>query len=152
MKIPIQSLLICGAALLPLSSLQARTFGGFEPQKKFKLTVTKVTSVKRTGSTVEAGAAIPAGIPNYRLAQRVKFTIGNRGELTARGLNLAFKNGNRNVNNYLNPVSASSLDAQGAGCFKTATGQPASMLITYQKVEGTGSSITIYNVSYQLRR
>lgn len=150
MKTPIQSLLICGAALLPLSSLQARTFGGFEPQKKFKLTVTKVTSVKRTGSTVEAGAAIPAGIPNYRLAQRVKFTIGNRGELTARGLNLAFKNGNRNVNYYVNPGSG--LNVQGAGCFKTATGQPASMLITYQKDEGTESPVTFYEVSYQLRR
>ena len=152
MKTQIRSLLICGAALLPLSALQARPFGSFEPQKRFKLTVTKVTSVKRIGSTVEAGVAIPAGIPSYRLAERVKFTIGNRGELKARGLNIAFKNGNPNANNYLNPITASRPDVQGAGIFKSATGQPASMIINYQKSEVTGSSVTIYNVSYQLKK
>ena len=153
MKNPLLTLtLIFGTTLLPLSPLQARTYGGFEPLKKFKLTVTKVTSVKRTGLTLQTDAAIPAGIPSYLLGQRVKFTIDRRGGLTARGLNLAFKNGNRNVNNYLNPVTASNTDVQGAGIGKTATGQPANMIINYQKVEGTGSSIAIYNVSYQLRR
>jgi hypothetical protein len=146
------SILLCVAAVLPFSQLEARPFGGFEPLKKFKLTVTKVTSVKRTATTVEAVVAIPAGIPNYRLAERVKFSIGRAGELKARGLNIAFKNGNPNVNNYLNPVTASNPDVQGAGIFKSAAGQPASMIISYQKVEGTGSSITIYNVSYQLRK
>ncbi len=152
MNTPIRSILICGAALLPLSSLQARPFGGFEPLKKFKLTVTKVTSVKRAGGTVQTNAAIPAGIPDYRLAQRVQFTIGRRGELKARGLNIAFKNGNRNVNNYLTPVTASNLDVQGAGIGKGVTGQPINMIINYQKLEGTGSSIVIYNVSYLLKR
>jgi hypothetical protein len=151
MKNTLLTLTLIGS-LLPLSSLQARTYGGFEPFKRFKLTVTKVTSVKRTGLTLQTDAAIPAGIPSYRLGERVKFTIGRRGGLTARGLNLAFKNGNRNVNNYLNPVTAGSLNIQAAGVSKTATGQPANMIINYQKVEGTGSSIAIYNVSYQLRR
>jgi hypothetical protein len=108
--------------------------------------------VKRTGGAVIANSPIPAGIPNYRLGEKVRFTIGRRGELKALGLNIAFKNGNRNVNNYLNPVTPPNLDVQGSGIGKGVTGQPINMIINYQKVEGTGSSITIYNVSYILKK
>jgi hypothetical protein len=152
MNYPTLSLLICATTALSMTPLEARPFGGFEPFKKFKLTVTKVTSVKRTGAAVIANSPIPAGIPNYRLGEKVRFTIGRRGELKALGLNIAFKNGNPNVNNYLNPVTPPNLDVQGSGIGKGVTGQPINMIINYQKVEGAGSSITIYNVSYILKK
>jgi hypothetical protein len=152
MKPRILSILACAAALLPFTPLEARTFGGFEPTKKFKLTVKKVTSVKRTGFAVIPDAPIPAGIPDYALGEKVRFTIGRRGELKALGLNIAFKNGNRNVNNYLNQITLSTPDVQGAGIGKSVTGQPKNMIINYQKVETPESSPVIYNVSYILKK
>ena len=152
MNHPLRSILLCGASLLPFSTLQALPYGGLVPQKKFTLTVTKVTSVFQDGSTTQTGVPIPAGMPSFRLGERVKFTIGRNGELTARGVNIAFKNANRMTNNYLDPVTPSHRILEAAGIFKTATGQPQTMALNYRKGELTATAVAISTVGYVLKK
>ena len=134
------------------AELEARTFGGFAHKKKFTLTVKEAVKVKVNGNEKIINPPIPAGIPDYQLNQKVKFVIGRRGELKALGLNIAFKNGNRNVNNYLNAITTTNTDVQGAGIGKSVRGEPMNAILNYQKTELSGSSVTVYNVSYTLRR
>ena len=90
----------CCAILLPFSQVEAKTFGEFKPGKAFTLTVDQVISVKTVGFTYNTKAAIPAGVPKFKKGQKVKFKIGKKGQLTAKGLSIPYKSDAGTSNTY----------------------------------------------------
>lgn len=87
----------CAALFLPFSQVQAagagKTFGGLKPKQTFSLKVTKVESLKKTG-TGDSQVPIPAGFPQLKVGQTVKFTIGAKGQLTCPFFSLPFRAAN----------------------------------------------------------
>lgn len=83
-------IIACAAALLPLGQLQAKDFGGLNPKKTFTLVVTNVESVD-TSTPNRDTAPIPKGVPTFRLGQKVKFTVGSKGQLMGKGFNIPFR-------------------------------------------------------------
>lgn len=142
MKKLLLQMIVCGAALLPLSQVHAATYGGYAPGKKFTLTV----KVKEAASLTLGGrpkkVPVPAGVPDFKVGQKVVFTIGAKGQLTAKGLSLPFKQdaGNANVY-YINP---SRTHPQGdiAQIFKSETGKPLEGALTFFRVKPTSFTTT----------
>ena len=89
-KLLLQTLACC-AVLLPFSQVEAKTFGGFKPGKTFKLKVTEVISSKSVGTKIIKKAPIPSSIPKLKKGTTIRFKIGAKGQLTAKGLSIPFK-------------------------------------------------------------
>lgn len=76
--------LVCAVALLPLPSI-AKDIGPFKPGDTFTLTVKKVESTKQTGYFgAETKAPLPANVPKLKKGQKIRFTIGKKGQLLAK--------------------------------------------------------------------
>lgn len=83
-------IIACAATLLPLGQLQAKDFGGLNPKKTFTLVVKRIESVDITTSKREA-VPIPKGVPTFMVGQKIKFTVGSKGELMGKGFNVPFR-------------------------------------------------------------
>src|SRR5687768_12317179 len=81
---------ICCAVLSPITS-QAATFGDFKPGQTFTLTVSSRSATKIVGSSPPTKSAIPPNVPKFTVGQKVKFTIGAKGELIGSKFSMTFK-------------------------------------------------------------
>ena len=157
MKTLLINTLACAALFLPLSQVHAagagKTFGGFKAKQTFSFKVGGVASSKTVGTTVSK-VPIPAGIPNFKVNQTVKFTIGSKGQLTGPGFSIPFylKGSSAAANAYTNvtrgskesPVVGLVLKNQGTD----KPGAPASAVITFSKYSVKGTTVTTNAVSY----
>ena len=88
------SLITCAALLLPVSVAQAAkpgSFGGLTSGLKFTLKVTSVESFAQEPATgALTTAPIPKTVPKFKLGQKVKFSIGKKGQLRGPGFSLDF--------------------------------------------------------------
>lgn len=155
MRTLILKTLVCGAALLPFSQAHAagpagKLFGGFAPGKTFTFKVTERVSGKVEGTKVTKNVPVPAGIPDYKKGQKVKFTIGKKGELTAPGLSLPFKSDAGTANAYATLPTASNPRANVGQVFKTTANKPVSAALTFFKVSIKGFTATTNTVVYTL--
>jgi hypothetical protein len=137
------------------SALAGPAFGGFKPGQKFTFKVSEKLSVKRIGLETMNNAPVPAGVPNYKVGQKVKFKIGAKGQLIARGASIPFKSdaGTSNVYTQTKQAGAKSSSDQGtvfkvvsSGTSYKATGVELSF--TRNLVTGTG--LASQTVSYTL--
>lgn len=142
-------IVFCGV-MLPLAHLQAATYGGFAPGKTFTFTVTSRTSVQTKGTKVTTNAPIPAGIPNYSKGQKVKFTIGSKGQLTGPGLSMPFKSGSATANTYVNPPTSTFAQPNSGIVFKNSLNKPTGVTLHFFKVELSGFTLTSNTVVYTL--
>ena len=147
----------CCAALLPFTQVQAapagkKLYGDFGAGKKFSFTVTDVTVAKAslTGGTVKA--KVPSGVPNFKKGQKVKFTIGGKGQLTGPGFSIPFVSGSGVSNAYADKVKKGSTQLPDIGIvYKNGTTlRPEGVALTFLKVTGSGFSTTTYSVNYTL--
>ncbi len=157
MKTLLINTIACAALLLPFSQAQAagagKTFGGFKPKQTFSFKVTSATSVRTVGTKVSK-APVPAGIPNFKLKQTVKFIIGAKGQLTGPGFSIPFfsKGSSTSGNGYTNvtPISKESpivgLVLKNQGTVKA--GAPVSASIIFSKYSVKGTTVTENVVTY----
>lgn len=144
-------MIVCAAALLPFSQAQAaKTYGGFAPGAKFKLTMIEnpVGSVAAiTGSKVLKN--VPAGYPNYKKGTTVTFKIGGKGQLIAANFSIPFHSGSESSNVYSAKTFTMVANFSQAAITKTA-GKPTFMNLVLRKKTGSGLSTKLTQVVYLL--
>lgn len=141
----------CAAVLLPLSTVQAKTYGGWEPGKTFKFKVTEKISVKADLTNKPVKCPVPNGIPNYSKGDTIKFTIGPKGQLQGPdGLVLPFKQDGGSANVYETHATKTNPHANVGQVFKDAKNKPTAVTLEFFKVKIAGFSTTTYTVSYAL--
>lgn len=162
MKTLLTSLIIAGGALLPAAqihaapaskdiSLAAKKYGDFAVGQKFTLTVTEAVAVKGNLGGVAKKTSIPSGVPKFKKGQKVKFTIGSKGELTGPGFSIKFLSSDVTANAYFNkPKSPSSFNGDAAAVRKNSVKKPVFADLTFYKTTGSGLKTTVYTVTYVL--
>jgi hypothetical protein len=155
--------LACCALILPVHQAAAqKTFGDLKPGTKFNMVVTKVTATVNTGSGNKP-TTVPSGMPNFKVKDKITFTIGAQGELNGKlksqSLSLPFINSSAALNTYVsNQVGTISKTYTGS-LAKSATKKPASLVLDLNRITldfgggtfpGIGGS-TAHKVVYQLR-
>ena len=141
----------CCAVLLPFSQAQAKTYGDFAPGKTFTYTVDQVISVKAVGFSTAVKAAVPADVPKLRKGQRVKFTIGARGQLTATGLSIPFKSDGGSANVYSKVTVGLVTKADTGEVFKSPQNKPTGVVLNFVRTKYAGFSSTVNTVTYSFK-
>jgi hypothetical protein len=138
---------------MPLSQAEAATknFGGFKPGKTFTFTVREIVSIKAVGFAKPVKAPIPAGVPKLKKGQKVKFTIGKKGELTAKGISIPFKADGGSANVYSFIKTGASPATNTAQVFKTPAGKPTNVALSFIRAKYAGFSTTTNTVTYTLK-
>lgn len=150
MKTLLLKMIVCGAALLPLSQVQAAGFGGFASGYKFKLTldekpIATVISIKGGGVL----KSVPDGFPKFQKGDRVSFKIGTRGELIVANFSIPYRSGSK----YSNVYSAKDLTVVAnfsQAVVNKTSGKPSFMNLVLRKKSGSGLSTKVTQVVYLL--
>ena len=142
--------LACAAVLLPFSQAQAKTYG-FKPGKTFTLTVDQIVSVKSVGFAVAKKAPIPAGIPKYKKGQKIKFKIGAKGQLIAKGLSIPFKADGGSSYVYNSVKTGMTTKADTATIYKDSNNKPTGAILNFIRTKYAGFSSTSNTVTYTLK-
>ncbi|GAA5123027.1 hypothetical protein JIN84_10855 [Luteolibacter yonseiensis] len=165
MKTLITSLIIAGGALLPATQIhaapasqsvsaasKAKTYGDFAVGQKFTLTVTEALAVKGGLTGTPKKTSIPSGVPKFKKGQKVKFTIGSKGELKGPGFTIKFESPSALANAYINKPKKGStaLNADAAVVRKNSLKKPVFAELSFFKTTGSGLKTTVYSVTYLL--
>lgn len=141
---------ILAGALLPLSTLEAKTYGGFKAGKTFKLTVTDRESVRTKNGDVDRGVPIPKDLPNFKVGQTVKFKIGKQGALRGPGFKIDFEESSKKTNVYSNePDNSSASKGDAAVVRKNDSKQPTKATVTFYKYKISGFKLVTNSVTYK---
>ena len=144
------------AALLPLGQLQAKTFGGFAPKKTFTMKVTTKFVAESPLNGPSVIVPVPKGMLDLTVGQTVKFTIGAKGQLTAKGLEVPFEPRStlEMANDYDNqparPTTQSKKNAAYGVIFKNSKGEPVTAELKFYKRQGKGLKAASTAVVYKL--
>lgn len=126
-----------------------KTYGGFAPGKKIKLTVTHVLSEKADLSGATGKAKIPKGIPKFKKGDKVTFKIGKKGQLTGKGFSIKFLNGSDLANSYVNNPTKKNINSQvGTLHLKMSTHAVIAADLVFIKVNPDGFNTTTNTVTY----
>ncbi len=141
--------LACAAVLLPLSEAHA---ANFPKGTTFTRTVTEKVSSKTVGFKVFKKVPVPAGIPNFKVGQKVKFVIGPKGQLQIKknGVSIPFKSDGGSANVYVVPPSRTKPSGDIGEVFKDSTGKPTSVALSFFKSKVSGYTATTNTVVYTL--
>lgn len=143
-------MIVCGTTLLPLSQVHAATtYGGFAPGKTFSLTVkTRISKALVGFTTKPKTVAVPSGVPDYKVGQKITFTIGAKGQLTAKNLSLPYKSTTpTSVAYYIKPDSSHPQGDIGQ-VFKTLKNRPTDVHLLFVRVKVSGTTPTTTTVDY----
>lgn len=143
----------CCAVLFPLVT-QAKTYGGFKPGDKFTFTVNYRASNKTVGTVTKENVPVPAGLPDFKLGKKVTFTIGPKGQLTAKGMSLPFTGtdtttGHKRVLFVGPPKSNYPFGDSGTVDLKP-NGKPVGLSLSFSKITVSGGVTTDQRVFYAL--
>lgn len=144
----------CCAVLLPLARAEAKTYGGFKPGDKFTFTVNYRVSNKTVGGVTQTNVPVPAGMPDFKLGKKVTFTIGRKGQITAKGMSLPFKGvdtttGHKRVL-FIGPPKSNYPFGDSATVDLKPNGKPVGLSLSFSKVTNSGGVITDQRVFYAL--
>lgn len=154
MKTLFTALIFC-TALLPMAHSQTveparSTYGGFEPGKTFAFNVVKKVTTRTSGTDVTNGVPVPKGIPAYKKGERVKFTIGEKGQLITSEMSMKFDAKSPAANMYVKLADANSGKRHVAIVYKTSGGKPKAVAINFYSINLSGFNPTITTVTYKL--
>jgi hypothetical protein len=147
---------LVAGVLLPATRLQAapasKKFGSLLPGKTFTFVVKERILVKTSRTKVVETKNPPKGIPNYAKGDKIKFTIDDKGQLTAKGLSMPFKTDPGTSNVYVMPPAKGRTAKANTGMvYKNSKGQPVVVALSFFKVEISGYVPTFQSVDYTLR-
>lgn len=162
MKTIIATLLVAFGAVLPVTQIQAapigntaqfakKTYGGFAVGKKFSFKVTALSSSSADLQGVVKKAPIPAGVPKFKKGQKVKFTIGAKGELKGPGFSIPFKSTSDSANSYVIAPTAKKPNGDIGVVHKTVNHKPTAANLSFFKTTGSGFGTKVYSVTYILQ-
>ena len=143
-KLLLQVIAAC-SLLLTVSQVEAKTFGGFKKNDKFSLKLDYFTSLKEVGTVFTDKQPIPAGVPKFKPGSKVEFTIGKKGQLTAKGMSIPFK-GVDTLVRIGDVLYESPEDMARIG--KSAKGKPVMLGIDFKRTEVKAGVTTTYRVYY----
>jgi hypothetical protein len=146
-KLLLKAVAVC-ALLLPLQTVDAKTFGQTKSGQKFKMTVTDKISASAGISGNDTNAPVPKGIPNFKKGQKVTFKISKKGAITAKGMSIAFLNGDNGLNNYFQRVNNTDGGNVGVLEFDASTKKPNRLVLNFVKRSGSGLSSKVNTVTY----
>lgn len=139
--------LACLAFLFPFAQAEATTYGGFKPGKTFSLTVTTRSSIKLSFTGINSHAAVPSDFPDFAKGKVVKFTIDNKGQLTAKNMSIPLLLSDSLANVYGSQKKTSALYITSSGqLVKTKSGRVTKVVLSFMKTTSTTSQ----NVDYVL--
>lgn len=154
MKNLLVSAIVAAASLLPFHNAEAQgmSFGGFEPNYKFTFTVQDVVSIKTQGALAPpTKAPIPRGLPKYKKGQKVKFKIGNKGQIIAKGMNIPFSADRPTANVYTRVTTGLKAKTDTCTIAKSSNNKATAATIAFLRYSGSPFNMTTYSLTYTLR-
>ncbi len=94
--------------------------------------------------------AVPGGIPTCEVGEAVPFTVGPKGQLTAEGMSIPFKQAVANLNAYWIPPSLDNPSGDLGQVTKNWRNQPRKIFLSFAKFKFVGIAPTTYLVAYTL--
>ncbi len=155
MKTNLLPIVISLGTLLPFTMAQAvenpgKLYGGLAPGTTFTLKVTDASTSRTEGENIRKGVPIPNGIPEFKEGQRVKFTIGDAGQLEGAGFSVTYNTREERLNLYSNKPSWKSPNGEAATVSKTSTNKPKGASLTFYKFKFSGFIPVTTTVTYLL--
>ncbi len=155
--------LACCALILPVHQAAAqKTFGDLKPGTKFNMVVTKVTATVNTGSGNKP-TKVPSGMPNFKVKDKIAFTIGAKGQLNGKlksqSFSLPFIASTAASNTYVSNQVGMITKTYTGSLAKSLTKNPTTLVLDLNRITldfgggiftGIGGS-TAHKVVYQLR-
>ncbi|RYD18287.1 MAG: hypothetical protein EOP88_23115 [Verrucomicrobiaceae bacterium] len=151
------TLVIACGAIVPVATVQAapasqlsefakKDFGGFKAGFKFTLKVKEITTIATSGKP-------PGSIPKFKKGEKIKFTIGQKGELIGpKKVKIKFQGTSANIVEY-SSIGKDPLKLSSSGRIaKGTTGKPESGVITFNINVLKGFTPNSYQVSYTLEK
>lgn len=134
------------AAPVSQLSYSGKKYGGFKPGDQFVLRVTDRDVEQVAGS-------VPNEIPNFREGDKVKFTIGKKGQLTARdGVWIKLEDGSRSKNKYERIGSRPTKLTSYATIYKGQKGKATGGKLIFRITSFDNFFPLPYEVTYRLKK
>lgn len=130
---------------------KGKTFGGFKSNYKFALKVEEVISAEAGLTGNNPNARIPKGVPKYKKGQKVKFKIGRKGELIAKGTKIPFKADGGSSNVYTKVTTGRKPKTDTATVYKDLNNKVTGVAMSFIRVTGSGLDTKTYTLTYTLR-
>ena len=131
---------------------QPAASNGFAPDTTFKFKVVYMySSVAPAADPVaQVQAPVPSGIPNFKLENTVKFTIGSKGQLTGPGFSMKFvaDEGFSYAYSASNPLSPANPNT--AHVDKSKKNKPTAVGLNFFKSKTVDGVEMLYSVYYAL--
>ena len=140
------------SALLPVSQLQAAEFGDFTPGQTFTLTVTERFTARTKGFKTTKNVAVPNGIPNFKVGEKVKFTIGTKGQLKGPDFKITYRSDRGNYNLYANRPTLETTQGSVATVHKNSRNKPTRAAVTFDRLTFSGIIPVTTTVDYVFRK
>jgi hypothetical protein len=136
------------ASFAHAASPAGKRFGGLAPEQTFTLRVEDRRCFQTKGGTTVQSFRIPPAIPRLNVGQKVKFTVGNKGELKGPGFTLRLEQGYRDYNQYLSAVTRKNPTEDTALLTKNGSSKVRQVALYFYHEKAPGPS---YSVTYLLR-
>lgn len=145
----------CFAALLPFTQVQAadpagRNYYNLTPGTKFTLKVTSVISTVAGLDGKARKAAVPTGIPKFKKGERVRFTIGSKGELKGPDFSTKFESASTDTTVYADKIVGTKLPDTAAVKTNLTTKKAIYTQLAFHKISGSGFGTKVNFVVYVL--
>ena len=141
------------AALLPVSRLQAvETFGDFKAGQTFTLTVTERHTSRTKGFNVTKNVKVPDGIPDFKVGDPVKFTIGSNGQLKGPGFRITYRSDCGRYNLYANRPTLNTTKGSVATVYKSSTDKPVRAAMSFDRLTFSGIIPVTTSVDYVFKK
>ncbi|MES2475916.1 MAG: hypothetical protein V4640_09050 [Verrucomicrobiota bacterium] len=164
MKTLFTAIVVCLGTLAPLvqaqsvdaapaaASTEFKSIGGFPTGKKFTLKVEEAIFAKASLTGSGPLKKAPAGLPNYKKGQSIKFKIGNKGELIGPGFNMKLKDSSDVSNVYTSGINKKLPTSQPnvAIVYKDSKGKAIGVALSFYKFNIKGFQTTTYTAFYSL--
>jgi hypothetical protein len=149
--IPLVCLAICMAFVSALDCAAGpigKRFGGFTPKQTFSFKVEDRQSFESKGPVTVQTFLIPAAIPKFNVGQKVKFTIGAKGQLQGPGFSLPLEMDNKDYNQYLTSPTRGNPIPDTALLTKASSGKVRQIALYFYDKKARGPS---HSVTYLLK-
>lgn len=164
MKTLFTAIVVCLGTLAPLAqaqsvdaapaaaSIEFKSFGGFPSGKQFTLKVEETIFAKASLTGSGPLKKAPAGLPNYKKGQNIKFKIGKKGELTGPGFSMKLEDSSDASNVYTSGINKKSPTTRPnvAIVYKDTKGKAIGVALSFYKFDIKGLQTTTYTAFYSL--
>lgn len=131
----------------------AGSFGEYNAGDTFSLKVVRkeTTKVSATGKLVKK-VPVPTGVPNFANGQTVRFKIGGKGQLIARGMAIPFVK-SMSSPGYTTAYFTQKPKGADSATVHKLTGQETDFAqVTFVRQSGTGAKTSVVTVAYVLEK